>query len=122
MQNSRRCGSNFKVCVRIRPESEREQRSNHHLVVDALDQNVLVFDPKKDATPTFDAVTGQIRKNPRVLQKRERFVDNGGGWCHATCCRDIKFAFDRVFAPDATQADIFEFTAKYDLHMQHQYE
>ena len=59
--------------MRIRPESEREVTcGNHHVVVEALDRNVLVFDPKKDDTPTFDAVTGQVRKNPRVLQKRER--------------------------------------------------
>jgi hypothetical protein len=64
--------SNFKVCVRIRPESSREQQGNHHLVVQALDQNVLVFDPKPDSTPNFDAVRGNVRSNPRVLQKRAR--------------------------------------------------
>jgi hypothetical protein len=31
--------------------------------------------------------------------------------------RDIKFAFDRVFDSSATQQDIFEFTAKYEIHL-----
>ena len=31
--------------------------------------------------------------------------------------RDIKFAFDRVFDSSATQQDIFEFTAKYEIRL-----
>jgi hypothetical protein len=64
--------SNFKVCVRIRPESEREQIGNNTICVKPLDEHVLVFDPKPDATPDFSAASGSVRKNPRVLEKRAR--------------------------------------------------
>ena len=93
--------SNFKVCVRIRPESEREKVGNHNVVVKALDEHVLAFDPKADDMPDFNAAAGAVRKNPRVLEKR---------------ARDIKFAFDRVFDQESSQKDIFEYTAKYATH------
>ncbi len=60
--------------MRIRPESEREKMANQHIVVQALDQNVLVFDPKPDSTPSFNAARGTVRSNPRVLEKRARYV------------------------------------------------
>ncbi len=66
--------SNFKVCVRIRPENEREHIGNHNICVKPLDDHVLVFDPKPDATPEFAAVGGTVRRNPRVLEKRARYA------------------------------------------------
>ena len=70
--------SNFKVCVRIRPESSKEKMGNYRTVVQPLDQNVLVFDPKNDGSPDFNSAAGTVRKNPRVLEKRARFVLAGG--------------------------------------------
>jgi hypothetical protein len=67
--------SNFKVCVRIRPENEREQVGNSAICVKALDEHVLVFDPKADATPGFTAGAGAVRRNPRVLEKRAKYVE-----------------------------------------------
>ena len=70
--------SHFNVCVRIRPESERERESGSRRVVQVLDENVLVFDPKGDNEPDLNAsLRGFVRRNPRVLQRRARYVMSG---------------------------------------------
>lgn len=88
--------SNMKVVVRIRPENEVEIRSNCETVVKALDDHVLVFDPKEDNHPQFE--------RPDVVRKRRPFLSKKH--------KDLRFAFDRVFDETSTQKDVFENTTK----------
>lgn len=82
--------SKMKVVVRIRPESEREAGSN--MVIRAVDGSVLVFDPKQDNLPEFEAG----KRRPIIARKP----------------KDLRFAFDRVFDEASTQEEVFESTTK----------
>ncbi|XP_078093208.1 kinesin-like protein KIF18A [Mustelus asterias] len=86
---------NVSVVVRIRPQNRREQESNRHAVVEAVDENVLVFDPKAD---TNDDVFSGTRFRDREMPHRKN--------------KDLKFVFDRVFNETSTQQEVFEFTTK----------
>jgi kinesin family protein 18/19 len=88
--------TNMKVVVRIRPENDMEIRSNCETVVKALDNHVLVFDPKEDNLPQFD--------NADVVRKRRPFLSRKR--------KDLRFAFDRVFDETTTQREVFENTTK----------
>eukprot|EP00043_Microstomoeca_roanoka_P000512 m.27942 g.27942 ORF g.27942 m.27942 type:complete len:954 (-) comp10357_c1_seq2:207-3068(-) len=87
--------SNFKVCVRIRPENDEEKAGEHKQVIQVLDEQMLVFDPKADNNPSF--LGNARRRQPRILQRR---------------ARDVKFVFDQVFDQDTTQEQVFEMTTK----------
>lgn len=82
--------SKMKVVVRVRPESEREAGSN--VVIRAVDRSVLVFDPKQDNLPHFEA-----GKRRPVLARKPK---------------DLRFAFDRVFDETSTQEEVFEGSTK----------
>lgn len=82
--------SNVKVIVRIRPPNVKEVEGNFREVVQAVDENVLVFDPKENSD------YGIGRKQPRDIRKRAN--------------RDLKFAFDRVFGPSASNTDMYKET------------
>eukprot|EP00731_Ephydatia_muelleri_P038375 Em0737g1a len=77
--------SRMKVVVRIRPETETELRTGYPIVVKAVDDHVLVFDPQPDNTPTV-----------------------------GRCCKqkDLRLGFDRVFDATGTQMEVFEHTTK----------
>eukprot|EP00768_Dysnectes_brevis_P007932 gnl/Dysnectes_brevis/6925_a11157_224.p1 GENE.gnl/Dysnectes_brevis/6925_a11157_224~~gnl/Dysnectes_brevis/6925_a11157_224.p1 ORF type:complete len:1027 (-),score=323.56 gnl/Dysnectes_brevis/6925_a11157_224:101-3181(-) len=79
--------SNFIVAVRCRPENREERSGPYRNVIKVCNQNMLVFDPKPQ--------TGNIRRGP-------------GSHRH----RDVRFAFDRVFREEATNAEVYEQTAK----------
>ncbi|EGD73729.1 kinesin motor domain-containing protein [Salpingoeca rosetta] len=87
--------NNFRVCVRIRPENEEEKTGTFKQVVQVLDEQMLVFDPKTDNTPSF--LGAPRRRHPRFLRRR---------------ARDVKFVFDQVFDADASQDDVFQSTTK----------
>lgn len=94
--------TNMKVIVRIRPENQSELRGNCESVVKALDQHVVVFDPKDDNMPQFkpsSTASGDIkgRKRRPFLSKKHK---------------DLRFAFDRVFDETSTQHEIFENSTK----------
>lgn len=84
--------NNVKVVVRIRPPNVKEVEGNFREVVQAVDENVLVFDPKENSGSDY----GINRKRPRDIRKRAN--------------RDLKFAFDRVFGPSATNTDLYQET------------
>eukprot|EP00062_Callorhinchus_milii_P023437 gi/632982277/ref/XP_007908049.1/ PREDICTED: kinesin-like protein KIF18B isoform X1 [Callorhinchus milii] len=86
---------NVTVVVRVRPESHREQDGNHHTVVQVVDEQVLVFDPKED---TSEGVFAEVKFRGRAAPSRKN--------------KDLKFVFDRVFDQSATQEDLFEFATK----------
>nr|XP_006816577.1 PREDICTED: kinesin-like protein KIF18A-like [Saccoglossus kowalevskii] len=85
--------SNVKVVVRIRPENNQELEGNSRTVVKVLDEHVLVFDPKEEATDSF--FHGKRIRN--ILQKKNK---------------DMRFAFDRVFDASSTQQEVYENTTK----------
>uniref|UniRef100_A0A672F6H2 Kinesin-like protein n=1 Tax=Salarias fasciatus TaxID=181472 RepID=A0A672F6H2_SALFA len=85
--------SHVKVVVRVRPTSDREKRENCRNVVQVVDGQMLIFDPKEEE-PCF----GSQRVRNRNLNKRAN--------------KDLKFVFDHVFGENATQVDIFENTMK----------
>uniref|UniRef100_A0A672F709 Kinesin-like protein n=1 Tax=Salarias fasciatus TaxID=181472 RepID=A0A672F709_SALFA len=86
-------GRHVKVVVRVRPTSDREKRENCRNVVQVVDGQMLIFDPKEEE-PCF----GSQRVRNRNLNKRAN--------------KDLKFVFDHVFGENATQVDIFENTMK----------
>ncbi|XP_072348428.1 kinesin-like protein KIF18A isoform X1 [Scyliorhinus torazame] len=86
---------NVTVVVRIRPPNQREQQSNKQAVVEAVGENVLVFDPKED---TNDDVFSGAKFRDRAMPHRKS--------------KDLKFMFDRVFNETSSQQEVFEFTTK----------
>uniref|UniRef100_UPI00398F54D5 kinesin-like protein KIF18B n=1 Tax=Pristiophorus japonicus TaxID=55135 RepID=UPI00398F54D5 len=89
---------NVAVVVRIRPQNQREQDSNDHVVAQVVDENVLVFDPNEDFN---DDVFSEAKFRHREMPRRKR--------------KDLKFVFDRVFNETSTQQEVFEFTTKHIL-------
>ncbi|XP_053384514.1 kinesin-like protein KIF18A isoform X2 [Mercenaria mercenaria] len=84
--------SNVKVVVRIRPPNVKEIEGNFREVVQAVDENLLVFDPKEPSSYEY----GSRRRRPRDIRQRRN--------------KDLKFAFDHVFGPSATNIDIYNET------------
>ncbi|XP_074660541.1 kinesin-like protein KIF18A [Tubulanus polymorphus] len=82
--------SNVKVVVRIRPENIKEKDGNFSNVVQALDDHILVFDPADDSKDGFGSA-GARRYD--ILKKKSR---------------DMRFAFDRVFDPNAINRQVYE--------------
>ncbi|MBN9697530.1 MAG: hypothetical protein J0L85_17210 [Zoogloea sp.] len=79
--------SNIKIAVRIRPESAEERTDKkHRLVVKAIDEKLLIFDPEER-----DGVLSGIPDNYNKP-------------------KDKKFAFDIVFDQYATQRQVKEKT------------
>ncbi|XP_046338127.2 kinesin-like protein KIF18A isoform X2 [Haliotis rufescens] len=85
--------SNVKVVVRIRPENAAEKVGPFEVVVRDMNEHVLAFDPKESNSP----VRG-FRRQPRDIRKRRN--------------KDLKFAFDFVFGPCTTNAEVYEHTTK----------
>ncbi|XP_046543920.1 kinesin-like protein KIF18A [Haliotis rubra] len=85
--------SNVKVVVRVRPENVAEKAGPFDVVVRDMNEHVLAFDPKESNSP----VRG-FRRQPRDIRKRRN--------------KDLKFAFDFVFGPCATNAEVYEHTTK----------
>ena len=92
--------SKVKVVVRIRPENkaEREAKAKSRCVVQAMNDNVLVFDPKEQQSPEYG------------YRKRHRRRD-----ITSRAHKDLKFAFDRVFGPESSNSDVYQETNKYIL-------
>uniref|UniRef100_UPI0037E98CE0 kinesin-like protein KIF18A n=1 Tax=Semicossyphus pulcher TaxID=241346 RepID=UPI0037E98CE0 len=88
--------SHVKVVVRVRPTSDTEKRENCRNVVQVVDNNMLIFDPKEEDMSCFGSQ--RVRNRNRNINKRAN--------------KDLKFVFDHVFNEDSTQVDIFENTTK----------
>ncbi|XP_077994316.1 kinesin-like protein KIF18A [Glandiceps talaboti] len=86
---------NVKVVVRVRPENEHEIASNSKSVVKVLDENILIFDPNEDSTPSF--FHGKRRPGRDLLKRKNK---------------DMRFAFDQVFDADVSQQEVYEKTTK----------
>ena len=83
--------SNVKVVVRVRPPNKGELNGCSRNVVEVMNDNVLVFDPKDECSPRFSK-TGKFKH--RDIRKR--------------CKKDLKFAFNYVFRWDASNAQVFD--------------
>lgn len=86
--------SNVKVVVRVRPPNALEGSEHQHNVVEIMNENVLVFDPKEEASPSF----GRGRRRHRDIRKRRQ--------------KDMKFAFDYVFDGAASNQEVFQETTR----------
>jgi hypothetical protein len=81
--NSAESHANIRIAVRIRPESAEERLDKkHRLVVKAIDDKLLIFDPE------------------------ERDCPHGGIPDNYNKPKDKKFAFDVVFDQYATQRQV----------------
>ncbi|OWF46750.1 Kinesin-like protein KIF18A [Mizuhopecten yessoensis] len=88
-------GNKVKVVVRIRPGNSMEQGSNSRIVVKAMNENVLVFDPKEQSSPEYGY---RNRRRRRDLRKRQ--------------AKDLKFAFDFVFDQNSANHNVYEQSTK----------
>lgn len=85
----------IKVIVRIRPSNERELQDNCRTVIEVVDDKMLIFDPKEQATPFFFHNVAQ--KGRDMLKKQNK---------------QLQFIFDRVFDSTTTNTDVFEGSTK----------
>ena len=85
------CAANIFVAVRVRPQNDSEVQSQKRVVVEVIDDRMLVFDPAEERPFNMPK-----RKYNMLMHKN----------------KNSKFAFDRVFAPDATNVEVFEQTSK----------
>lgn len=87
--------ANINVVVRVRPLNNKEMELNNRIVVDVVDDNMLVFDPKEEIRPFYYQGVQQPNKN---FLKRAN--------------KELKFVFDSVCAESASNRDVFEITTK----------
>lgn len=85
----------IKVIVRVRPPNERELQDNSRTVIEVVDDKMLIFDPKEQATPFFFHNVAQ--KGRDMLKKQNK---------------QLQFIFDRVFDSTSTNTDVFEGSTK----------
>ncbi|XP_054255062.1 kinesin-like protein KIF18B, partial [Indicator indicator] len=78
------------VMVRVRPLAPSEAATQHPLLR-VVDHHTLVFDPEESAGPSSCVLPARRTKNPGKHQK---------------------FVFDRVFAEQATQEEVFQHTTR----------
>jgi len=88
--------ANIRVAVRVRPENSREKAGAFNNVINVVDEKMLIFDPKEDGEDVF-YFQGK-KQGRRDLNKKEN--------------KDQKFAYDSVFAPGSTNAEVFDGTTK----------
>lgn len=85
----------IKVIVRVRPHNERELQDNSRKIIEVVDDRMLIFDPKEDATPFFFHNVAQ--KGRDMLKKQNK---------------QLQFIFDQVFDSISTNIDVFEGSTK----------
>ncbi|KAK7098935.1 kinesin-like protein KIF18A isoform X2 [Littorina saxatilis] len=85
---------NVKVIVRVRPPNDLERNAVGRHVVEVMNENVLVFDPKEQSSPV---ALGRKRRHRDIRKRRQK---------------DMTFAFDHVFGWDSTTEELFEQSTK----------
>lgn len=95
VKNDAASQANVKVIVRVRPENEREIQGGHRIVVKVIDEKMLIFDPKAEENPFY--YQGVAQKGRDLLKKQNK---------------EMEFVFDRVFAADSSNLDVFEGSTK----------
>ncbi|XP_045764886.1 kinesin-like protein KIF18A isoform X3 [Maniola jurtina] len=93
--STQKMAANITVVVRVRPMNDRELGQNNRTVIEVIDENQLVFDPKEDLPPFFYQGVQQPSKN--YLKRANK---------------EMKFAFDSVCGPNASNQDVFESATK----------
>uniref|UniRef100_UPI00358E3173 kinesin-like protein KIF18A n=1 Tax=Myxine glutinosa TaxID=7769 RepID=UPI00358E3173 len=79
----------MRVVVRVRPENKRECAASFSSVVQVLDDQMLIFDPKEE--DDFPFFNGPRLRAP-IARRR----------------KDLRFVFDTVFDATASQADVYK--------------
>jgi len=85
----------MKVVVRIRAKNNKEHESPMSAVVKAVDDRVIVFDPKVQTSPEWP------RGRKRTFRDLTKRVN-----------RNVYFAFDRVFDETTSNAEVFSYTTE----------
>nr|CAH7750293.1 unnamed protein product [Callosobruchus chinensis] len=85
--------ANIRVVVRVRPPNSKEDGDNSRIVVEAVDQQMLVFDPEEKQQAFF--FRGVQQKGRDFLKKSHK---------------NMHFMFDKVFPPQSTTAEVFKET------------
>ncbi|XP_072385373.1 kinesin-like protein KIF18A isoform X1 [Diabrotica undecimpunctata] len=83
--------ANIKVVVRVRPPNIKEEEGNNRTVVQVVNDDFLIFDPEEETQGFF--FHGVQQKGRDLLKKVKK---------------NMKFFFDKIFATDATNSDIFK--------------
>lgn len=83
----------MKVHVRVRPLNAREQIGDRKVVIDVVDEQMMVFDPKVDDQEYYY----HGRKYKEIGSKPNK---------------NLQFVFDRVFDEDNTNLQVYEETTK----------
>ncbi|KAI1295387.1 Kinesin-like protein KIF18A [Halotydeus destructor] len=93
------CGSSLpadgkmRVFVRCRPENDKEDKDCHHRVVEAIDRQLLVFDP--------------VVQDDEYFYKGRTYKEVG-----KKANKNLQFVFDQVFDDQATNLQVFESVTK----------
>eukprot|EP00762_Andalucia_godoyi_P004697 ANDGO_03650.mRNA.1 Kinesin-like protein 5 len=82
---------NILVTVRVRPEADFERTAKFRNIIRVLDKNVLVFDPQGPVDEDSNSFFGNSTRR----------------------CKDMKYAFDRIFDGTTTQLEVYEGTTKF---------
>ena len=86
---------NMTVVVRLRAANAKERESQLPAVAKVVDEKVVVFDPKIQTSPEYRR---SRKRSFRDLNKRVN--------------RNVYFAFDRVFDEEASNSEVFSYTAE----------
>jgi len=86
---------NMTVVVRLRAANEKERDSQLPVVAKAVDEKVIVFDPKIQTSLEYRR---NRKRSFRDLNKRVN--------------RNVYFAFDRVFDEAASNQEVFSYTTE----------
>jgi len=88
--------ANIRVAVRVRPENQTEQAGAYRNVINVVDDQMLVFDPKEEEDGFY--FQGKKQNQRRDLNK--------------AVAKDHTFTFDVVLGPTATNEEVFRSTTK----------
>jgi len=83
------------VVVRLRGENDKERSCQLPVAAKVVDEKVIVFDPKIQTSPEL------CRGRKRAFRDLNKRVN-----------RNVYFAFDRVFDENASNEEVFRFTAQ----------
>ncbi|XP_071955031.1 kinesin-like protein KIF18A isoform X2 [Antedon mediterranea] len=95
LSGSNEKSTNVRVVIRVRPENSQEAESGSRNIIEVLDDQILIFDPKEQLSPQF--YHGKKIRRRNILVRKNK---------------DLRFGFDCVFDKNATQQSVYESTTK----------
>ena len=88
--------SRMKVCVRVRPFSQKEVEAGSKSMVDVIDKNLLVFDPY-----VYDQTNDQYQYQGKMYKEIGKKPN-----------KNLQFVFDRVFDDSENNLTVYQETTK----------